>query len=240
VEGVVHVVRGHDPVRVAIANDYPVVVRGLAAIVEAHDDRFQLVEASVGDATQSSADVLLYDDFASTKELGEFISGVQAKVVVFSSNIGWTSVQAALGAGCAGYLFKGVSEEDLLSALERVHQGTRVVELGADALPAKPTGSWPGREHGLTPRESEILALICRGLTNAEIAGTLYLSVNSIKTYVRTLYRKIDVQRRSQAVRFGIGHGFLHPGAMSERAPQRTSPSPGQAGAEAHRGAGGD
>ncbi len=223
----------HEPVRVSIVNDFPVVVRGLAAIVQAREDRFELVETSLGNATQSSADVVLYDDFASTRELGDFIAGVPAKVVVFSSNVGWTSVQAALLAGCAGYLFKGLPEEQLLSAIERVHDGTRVIELGGGAAPTRTPGSWPGREHGLTPREAEILALICRGLTNAEIAGTLYLSVNSIKTYVRTLYRKIEVQRRSQAVRFGISNGFLHPTAMAERAAERTPTDRSPVGAEA-------
>jgi DNA-binding NarL/FixJ family response regulator len=198
-------------VRVAIANDYPVVVRGLAAVVGAHPDRFELVELDAGVTPPSSADVVLYDDFASTKELDDFVKAAGTKVVVFSSNVGWTSVQAAMGAGCAGYVFKGVSEERLLSALERVQAGERVVELGADAQRERPKGAWPGREHGLTPRESEILALICHGLTNQEIASTLFLSVNSVKTYVRTLYRKIDARRRSQAVRFGISNGFLRP-----------------------------
>jgi two-component system, NarL family, response regulator LiaR len=205
-----------DLVRVAIANDYPVVVRGVASFIEAHDDRFEIVELDVGETPSSLADVILYDDFASTKELGDFVRAAGTKVVVFSSNIGWTSVQAALGAGCAGYVFKGVSEGRLLSALERVHGGERVVELGVDAPRERPIGAWPGQEHGLTPRESEILALICEGLTNHEIAATLYLSVNSVKTYVRTLYRKIDAQRRSQAVRFGISNGFLRPGAESQ------------------------
>jgi NarL family two-component system response regulator LiaR len=155
--------------------------------------------------------VVLYDDFASTKQLGDFVAAAGTKVVVFSSNTGWTAVQAALGAGCAGYVFKGSSEERLVTALERVYAGERVVETGPDRADGTLAGVWPGREHGLTPRESEILALICQGLTNDTIAATLFLSVNSVKTYIRTLYRKIGVQRRSQAVLFGIGNGFLQP-----------------------------
>lgn len=65
-----------------------------------------------------------------------------------------------------------------------------------------------GREHGLTERESEVLALMIRGLTNPEIADSLYLSVNSIKTHVRSLYRKLGVDRRSKAVLWGVEHGF--------------------------------
>ena len=67
---------------------------------------------------------------------------------------------------------------------------------------------WPGREIGLTQRESEVLALITQGLTNQEIADKAYISINSVKTYVRTAYRKIGVSRRAQAVSWGMDHGF--------------------------------
>ncbi len=60
-------------------------------------------------------------------------------------------------------------------------------------------GDWPGREAGLSPREAEILALITQGLSNQEIADRAYLSINSVKTYIRSAYRKIGVTRRTQA-----------------------------------------
>ena len=69
-------------------------------------------------------------------------------------------------------------------------------------------GVWPGREFGLTEREAEVLALITQGLSNQEIAERSYLSINSVKTYIRTAYRKIGVTRRSQAVVWGMKHGF--------------------------------
>ena len=69
-------------------------------------------------------------------------------------------------------------------------------------------GDWPGRSAGLSPREAEILALITQGLTNQDIADRVYLSINSVKTYIRSAYRKIDVERRPQAVLWGIANGF--------------------------------
>ena len=69
-------------------------------------------------------------------------------------------------------------------------------------------GDWPGRSFGLSPREAEILALITQGLTNKEIAGRVYLSINSVKTYIRSAYRKINVERRPQAVLWGVQNGF--------------------------------
>ena len=67
---------------------------------------------------------------------------------------------------------------------------------------------WPGRGEGLTDREAEILALITQGKSNAEVAALTYLSPNTIKSYIRTIYRKIDVLSRTQAVLWGVKHGF--------------------------------
>lgn len=80
--------------------------------------------------------------------------------------------------------------------------------------------AWPGQERGLSPREAELLALIVRGLTNQEMAERAYLSINTIKTYVRSCYRKIGVTSRSQAVVWGLRNGF----DLDE---QRPSPRPG-------------
>ena len=69
-------------------------------------------------------------------------------------------------------------------------------------------GDWPGREEGLTPRESEVLALITRGLSNEQVATTTRLSPNSVKSYIRGAYRKIGVSSRTQAVLWALDHGF--------------------------------
>ena len=71
-----------------------------------------------------------------------------------------------------------------------------------------PRATGPARSTGLTAREAEIIALITQGLSNQEIAERSYLSINSVKTYIRTAYRKIGVERRAQAVLWGIKHGF--------------------------------
>ena len=78
----------------------------------------------------------------------------------------------------------------------------------SEAAPEDASGQWPGRDHGLTAREAEVLALITQGLSNQEIADRTYLTINSVKTYIRTAYRKIGVTRRAQAVGWGMRHGF--------------------------------
>ncbi len=106
----------------------------------------------------------------------------------------------ALAKGVSGWLSKSLSGEELVSALERVCGGEVVVseDPGPDAPIVE--GAWPGKEHGLSPRESEVLALIAQGLSNQEIADRAFISINSVKTYIRTAYRKIGVERRTQAL----------------------------------------
>jgi len=120
--------------------------------------------------------------------------------------------------GVAGYVYKGVSEETLVAALERVHRGERVVVVDSAPDPDQAEGDWPGRRHGLTDREAEILTLICRGMSNNQVAQHLFLSINSVKTYIRSAYRKIGAESRSQAVIWGLGHGFV-PIPSRERPP---------------------
>ena len=68
--------------------------------------------------------------------------------------------------------------------------------------------NWLGRHEGFTDRESEILALITQGKSNADVAAVTFLSPNTVKSYIRTIYRKIDVASRTQAVLWGVKHGF--------------------------------
>jgi DNA-binding CsgD family transcriptional regulator len=70
---------------------------------------------------------------------------------------------------------------------------------------------YPGKEVGLSRRESAVLAMIVRGRTNQEIASDLFLSINSIKTYIRSAYRKIGVRHRAQAVGWAMQNGFPPP-----------------------------
>ncbi|MCC9054433.1 response regulator transcription factor [Microbacterium sp. F2E] len=74
--------------------------------------------------------------------------------------------------------------------------------------PSQPGLDWPGKREGITDRESEILALITQGKSNAEIARLTYLSPNTVKSYIRSVYRKIGATSRTQAVLYGVRHGF--------------------------------
>ena len=71
-----------------------------------------------------------------------------------------------------------------------------------------PPLDWPGRAEHLTERESEIIALITQGKSNAEVASIVYLSINSVKSHIRSAYRKMGVTNRVEAVLWGVEHGF--------------------------------
>ena len=77
---------------------------------------------------------------------------------------------------------------------------------------ARPSLDWPGRAEGLTDRESEILALITQAKSNTDIAEIAYLSLNTVKSHLKTLYRKLGVRSRTEAALWGVRHGFDLPG----------------------------
>jgi DNA-binding NarL/FixJ family response regulator len=202
---------GAEPIRVAVVNDYEIVVAGVAAMLAQHPERVRVVELDSGVPVMSDVDVILYDTFGQVQgdgvDLEELVNGSDAKVVIFSWNSQRELVDRAVAHGARGYLSKEMTGADIVAAIERVHAG-EVVTPESDRPVEGETGQWPGRDLGLTAREAEVVALITQGLSNQEIAERSYLSINSVKTYIRTAYRKIGVTRRAQAVAWGMRNGF--------------------------------
>ncbi|MET0523973.1 MAG: response regulator transcription factor [Nocardioides sp.] len=199
------------PIRVAINDDYEIVVSGVATLLAPYADRVQVVELDANAPTATHVDVVLYDTFGQNQGKDIDISSVSGpgkpKVVVFTWNLHHELVDGAISAGAAGYLWKGMPARRMVAALEAVHAG-RIVTPPADVRPDLEAGAWPGRDFGLTAREAEVIALITQGYTNQELADKVYLSINSVKSYIRSAYRKMGVTRRSQAVAWGLNHGF--------------------------------
>jgi NarL family two-component system response regulator LiaR len=206
---------GHVPLRLAIMDDYTVIVSGVEHMLAPFGDRIEIVELVSLLPVESPVDVLLYDTYSQERVTGpveRVIAETDAKVVLYTWHLEEEVVSEALSKGAHGCLSKAMPADELVRAIEEVHAGSVVVskDPGPDA-PVTPQ-EWPGKEHGLSPRESEVLALIAQGLSNQEIADRAYLSINSIKTYIRSCYRKIGVTRRTQAVLWATDHGFLpHP-----------------------------
>jgi DNA-binding NarL/FixJ family response regulator len=198
------------PLRLAIVDDYAVVIAGVASFLAA--ERIEVVETGASKPVISDVDIVLFDTFAQIQgegiDLEDFVRDSGAKVVVYSWNLRPELIEQAIAAGARGYLSKVLTGPQVVAALERVMRGEIVILPGRSETSVDAAGDWPGRSAGLTPREAEILALITQGLTNQDIATRAFLSINSVKTYIRSAYRKINVTRRSQAVLWGVENGF--------------------------------
>lgn len=201
-------------VLIALVDDYDVVLAGLARMIDPYRDRVLVVEIDANKPLSDTVDIALYDSFAQAEADHGGIevlvrSPNAAQVVVYTWSFHPDLITAAIDRGARGYLSKTLPAAELVKALEAVHAGDLVISDPPPRAHASPGLDWPGRGEGLTDREAEILALLTQGKANAEIAALTYLSPNTVKSYIRTLYRKIHVGSRTQAVLWGVGHGFL-------------------------------
>ena len=201
------------PISVALVDDYDVVLAGVAHLLASYGDRVVIAEIDANTAVDEVVDIVLYDAFAQPEsdqdEIAVLIDNPRArKVVVYTWNFQQDLIDSALKLGVHGYLSKTLSARDLVAALEAVHDGEVVIST-PPPRPGSALGlDWPGRTEGLTDRESEVLALITQGKSNAEVASLTFLSPNTVKSHIRSIYRKIEADSRTQAVLWGVAHGF--------------------------------
>jgi DNA-binding NarL/FixJ family response regulator len=198
------------PLRLAIVDDYAVVVAGVASFLKT--ERIDVVETGASTPVISDVDIVLFDTFGQIQgegiDLEDFVRDSDAKVVLYSWNLKRQLIDEALAAGARGYLSKVLTGPEIVKALERVMRGEIVVHTGDHETSVGGEGDWPGRSAGLTSREAEILALITQGLSNKEVAARAFIGMNSVKTYIRSTYHKINVSSRTQAVLWALDNGF--------------------------------
>jgi DNA-binding NarL/FixJ family response regulator len=186
---------------VEVTGAHDVIATGLRAILSG-DPGVELVDR--GSVGGSGTDVVLYDVIGLESDgAGEFrrLTNRQGcAVVLVRRDLRPDLAARAFAYGVAGSVSL---EDDAAEILETVHAAARgELERRRDSRPA------PGWQANLSRRETEVLAGIAQGLSNVEVAELLMLSPNSIKSYIRSAYRKIGVTRRSQAVAWGLMHGF--------------------------------
>jgi DNA-binding NarL/FixJ family response regulator len=201
------------PLLVTLVDDYDVVLMGLAHLFDDYRDRIVISEIDANASLDDDIDIVLYDSFAQPESDQQELAGLVAnprarRVVVYTWNFHPDLVRDALAQGVHGYLSKTLSARELVEALEAVHAGEQVVSEPSPRAARSPSLDWPGKAEGITDRESEILALITQGKNNAEVASLTYLSPNTVKSYIRSVYRKIGAASRTQAVLWGVAHGF--------------------------------
>ena len=203
--------------RLALAPEAPLVVEGLRGLLGLEND-VVLVDLPSTEDGLASVDVVLYDPLRSVPAgCGPAARRSGPVLVAFSWTTGPEVVSRARMHGARAVLSKELDGPRLAESIRAVREGRLaefVVGPPSDGKPAAHSRD----DVLLTPRESEILQLVTEGYSNEEIARRLYLSINSIKTYIRSSYRKIGVTRRPQAVLWGVHHGFAgRDGARSPR-----------------------
>lgn len=225
-------------IRLLIVDDQAVVRAGLSVILGSGTDIDVVGEAADGaEAIRSARD--LQPDVVCMDIRMPVMDGIEATRAIASDPVLTAAVLilttfdldedvfAALEAGAAGFLLKGSDEASLLAAVRSVAagQGTldqrltrRILREFARRRPASP-GPAESQAAGveLTARELDVLQLLARGLSNAEIAHRLYIEPTTVKYHLTGLMRKTRSRDRLQAVLWGIRVGIVHPAAVSER-----------------------
>ena len=220
-------------IRVALVDDQAIVRAGLARILSPADG-FEVV-AECADGRQAveelpgvRPDVILMDirmpeldGIAATAHLR---GTPEAAPVLVLTTFGEDEVLwGAIEAGAAGFVLKDSSAEDLIAAVRAVAGGgawfdpavaPRVLDRYRRVV--APASRDAARLDLLTEREHDVLRLMARGATNAEIAGTLYVAEATVKSHVGAIFTKLDVRDRAAAIVFAYDHGVVSPGAMPD------------------------
>ncbi|MDF1489349.1 response regulator [Tessaracoccus caeni] len=217
-------------IRVLIADDEALVRRGLAVLLR-HEPGFDVVaEASDGlsavrQTHEHRPDVVLMDirmpgidGIEATRRIAQDPEVGEVRVLVLTTFDHDENVFAALRAGASGFLPKDTEPERLLEALRVVaagecllapHATRRLIEEFRRLTPPSAAG---GSLDGLTERETEVLALVASGLSNAELAERLVISYATAKTHVSRLLTKLGARDRAQLVIAAYEHGVVRPG----------------------------
>jgi DNA-binding NarL/FixJ family response regulator len=216
-------------IRVLIADDQALVRAGFRAILEGQPDIDVVGEASDGDEAVTSArdlqpDVVLMDvrmpgvdGIAATKRL---LAVPDAPRVLMLTTFDLDEyLYDAMKAGASGFLLKDAPRDQLIGAVRTVATGDALLapalvrRLVEDFVSRPPPGSRaPAELDGLTEREVDVLTLIARGLSNAEIASTLVVSEATVRTHVTHILSKLDLRDRVQAVVVAYESGLVRPG----------------------------
>jgi DNA-binding NarL/FixJ family response regulator len=216
-------------IRVVLVDDQAMVRTGLRMVLAAEPDIDVVGEAADGAAgvrvvTEQEPDVVLLDvrmpgmdGLEAARRI--LAAGLPTRVVVLTTFDEDEYVTAALRAGVSGFLLKVAPPEDLVAAVRTVAAGhglldpavtLRVIETYASAPAPDPARA--AALGGLTERETDVLALVAAGLSNAEIAARLYLGEATVKTHVSRILLKLRLRDRVQAVAFAYESGLVTPG----------------------------
>ena len=213
------------PVRIVLVDDHEMVIEGLKAMLAAFSERVQVVGQAVGAERALSVIDELQPDIVLCDVRMQGSSGLdlcqelrerdpRRKVVMLSVYDDEQYLFQALRVGASGYLLKSISSDDLVRQLEFVHSGETAIDPGMAARAVDTAARmqrhefWPGARQGLTQRESEILSFVVGDLSNRAIATKLVIGDETVKSHLRSIYRKLGVSDRAGAVATALREGI--------------------------------
>ncbi len=206
---------GESPVTAAIISAHEIVHTGLAGMFATRPGSVEVITLDPGAPDDQQPDVILYDVVGlidgDGDDLDRYIKDSDSAVVALARDLRPDLAARAVAKGVDACVSLAIDVDEILEVI-----------ASAVAGDGQPDASGPGAEHGaayavlgeevgLTPRETEILQLLTLGLSNQAIADECFLSINSVKSYIRSAYRRIGVTSRSQAVVWCLQHGFEPP-----------------------------
>jgi DNA-binding NarL/FixJ family response regulator len=206
-------------VKVLIAEDHTLVSQGLEAMLSIADDLELAAVAGSGNsaiekARSNPVDVVLMD-----VNLGEGINGIEAtrqikksapntKVLILTMFTDPGTVAEAVKAGADGYLSKGASREAVVKAIRDIANGRSVLDPNVtEGIFGRIGGRNP---QALTDRELTVLQQLTHGNSTREVAEHIHVSEETVKTYLKQIFRKLDVRDRTEAVAEAFRRGLVH------------------------------
>ena len=206
-----------DKITVLLVDDHALVRRGFRRLLEDDTDIQVVGEGSNGDealrlTTELKPHVIVMDAAMPGTGGLEATRNILAKhpkaaIIMLSMHAEETLVRQALNAGARGYILKNALELDLAAAVKRVAAGEQVIDpalIKPDPLPG-------ARNRRLTPRELEVLQLICDGLSNKEIAVKLDLSANTVAVHRANIMNTLGVHKTAELVVYALQNGLVNP-----------------------------
>ena len=222
-----------DPIRLVVADDQGMIRAGFRSLLDAEPDLEVVGEAANGvealdvvrdlqpDVTLMDIRMPELDGIAATRQL--VAEGAATRVLVLTTFDLDEYVFEALRAGASGFMLKDAPADELAAAIRVVAAGEsllapsitrRVIDAFVGRAPSRPAHAVPDAQLGrLTPRELEVLGLMARGKSNAEISSALFVSEATTKTHVSNVLAKLGLKDRVQAVIYAYEHGVVAPGS---------------------------
>ena len=218
-------------IRVLVVDDQELLRTAFAALIEAEDDMEVVGQAAEGAeavrmANGTSPDVIVMDvrmpvmdGIEATRQIAAAASDAGPRVLILTTFDLDEYVFAAMRAGASGFVLKSRPPEELLEAIRVIAAGEALLApnvtrrlIAHFAQMRQPAAKGQADLESLTEREREVLLLVARGLSNQEIAATLYVSPTTVKTHVSRVLTKLEARNRAQLVMFAYESGLVQAG----------------------------